>query len=265
MPIHQQLRADDISNEDAISSWDQAAEEFASFFAEGDEFYHKHIINPCLLGLLGDLKGKTILDLACGEGHLARYLADEAENSITLIGVDASENMIRIAKEKSQGFANCLTFQQSDASNLAGIPPDFFDVAICNAALMDIKNYSQAIKEVSRTLKAQGVFVFSILHPCFHTPGSGWVKDEDDRVVGWQVGSYYSNQAWKCTVKSRMSSETYCFHRTLEDYVAALRESRFVITDIREPTPSEELLQEHPWLACELIRGDFLVVKSVLL
>ncbi len=266
MPVQRQIqRADDISHQEVIGSWDQAAEEFASFFAAGDEFYHKHIINPCLIDLLGDLSGKTVLDVGCGEGHLARYLADETKRSIQVIGIDASEKMIRIAEEKSQDFADCLAFRQADVTDLAGIPSGFFDVAICNSALMDIKNYSQAIKEVSRTLKAQGVFVFSILHPCFHTPDSDWLKDEDDNTVGWRVGSYYANLAWKWTPKSRMSRETYCFHRTLADYVAALREAGFVITDLREPTPSEELLEQHPRLARELIRADFLVVKSVLL
>ena len=266
MPVQHQLQpADDISHQDVIGSWDQAAEEFASFFAEGDEFYHKHIINPCLIDLLGDLGRKTILDVGCGEGHLARYLADQTHRSIQVIGIDASEKMIRIAREKSQDFSDCLAFQQGDMTDLAGVPSGFFDIAICNAALMDIKNYTQAIKEVARTLKAQGAFVFSILHPCFHTPGSGWLKDKDDNIVGWRVDSYYANLAWKWTPKSRMSRETYCFHRTLADYVTALREAGFVITDLREPTPSEELLERDPWLARELIRGDFLVVKSVLL
>ena len=265
MPVQHQLQpADDISDKDVIGSWDQAADEFAGFFSEGDEFYHKHIITPCLMDLLGDLEGKMVLDLGCGEGHLARYLA-EGTRSTKVLGLDASENMIRIAAEKSQDFADRLAFQQADASDLAGIPSGFFDVAVCNMALMDIKNYSQAIKEVSRTLKAQGVFVFSILHPCFHTPGSGWVKDQDDAIVGWQVGSYYSGLAWKWTPKSRMSKEAYCFHRTLQDYATALRGAGFVITDIREPIPSAELLEKHPRLDRELIRGDFLVVKCVLL
>jgi 2-polyprenyl-3-methyl-5-hydroxy-6-metoxy-1,4-benzoquinol methylase len=68
---HQIQQADDVSNVDVIASWNQAAEDFASLFGAG-EFYHTHIIIPCLLDLLGDLRGKTILDLGCGEGHLAR-------------------------------------------------------------------------------------------------------------------------------------------------------------------------------------------------
>jgi hypothetical protein len=49
----------------------------------------------------------------------------------------------------------------------------------------------------------------------------------------------------------------------LEVYVSALRGAGFVITDIREPRPSPELIVQYPRLACELIRGDFMVVKCV--
>lgn len=258
-------QADDISNEDSLDSWDRAAEEFAAFFADGAEFYHKHIINPSVMSLLGDIEGKTILDLACGEGHLSRALAEATGRNVRILGVDASENMIRIARERSQEYGDCLAFLQLDACDLTGIADDSFDVAICNMALMDIKNYRQAISEVSRTLRAKGVFVFSILHPCFFTPRSEWLKDGDGNITGWKVDGYHLNEAWKCTVKSRMTAQTYQFHHTLEDYVSALRECGFVTTDIREPIPSEELRETHPRLVRELRRGGFLVVRSVLL
>jgi ubiquinone/menaquinone biosynthesis C-methylase UbiE len=256
-------QADDISNKDAVDSWDKAAEEFAAFFADGTEFYHKHIINPSVMALLGDIEGKTILDLACGEGHVARALAEATGKNVTVLGVDASESMIRIAREKSQEYRDCLAFRQVDACDLAGIEDDSFDVAICNMALMDIRNYRQAISEVSRTLRAKGVFVFSILHPCFFTPRSDWLKDGDGNIIGWKVDGYHLNQAWKWTVKSRMTAQTYHFHRTLEDYVSVLRECGFVTTDVREPIPSEELCETHPRLVRELRRGGFLVVRSV--
>ena len=59
--------------------------------------------------------------------------------------------------------------------------------------------------------------------------------------------------------------DTIKMNLTTQDYATALRKCGFVITDIREPTLSEELLENHPRLARELIRGGFLVVKSVLL
>lgn len=254
-------QANKISNVDIIGAWDGAAEEFASFFAENNEFYHTHIINPCLMDLVGETTGKTVLDLGCGEGHLARQLVDMTSRNIRIIAVDASAKMIQIAK-KSADYADCVTFQQADAGDLAKFESDSFDIAICNMALMDIKNYRQAIQEVSRTLKPGGVFVFSILHPCFFTPGSEWLRDQGGRISAWKVDNYHLGLAWKSTVKSGMKKKTYCFHRTLEDYCAVLGECGFAIVGIREPIPSKKLLEIRPTVSSELIRGGFLVVKS---
>jgi len=261
---HKLWQADNISNDEAVNSWNEAAQEFTSFFAEDEEFYHKYLINPSLLELIGRIEGKTILDLACGEGHLARNLAKLTKGNIKVFGVDASANMVNIAAEKSQAFSRCLTFRQADAGDLIEFQTDFFDIAICNMALMDIKDYVQVIGEVARTLKAKGDFIFSILHPCFMTPQSEWIKDKNDNVIGWRVRDYYARLVWKWTIKSKMKSETYCFHRTLEDYFRALSKSGFVVTDIREPVPGQELIEMKPRLVRNLQRADFLIVKSVL-
>ncbi len=49
------LSADEVSQQEAIRCWDEAAEEFASRFEAGEEFFHKHMINPALIDLLGDM------------------------------------------------------------------------------------------------------------------------------------------------------------------------------------------------------------------
>ncbi len=265
MPAQHELNpANLVDQQDAIQCWDEAAEEFTSFFGDGGDRWHKHIINPSLLALAGDLAGKTVLDLACGEGHLARHLAELTHGDIRLFGVDASQAMIRIARERSQAFPDSLTFQLGDATDLRPIPSDTFDIVICSMALHDIKGYRQAISEAARVLKPGGAFLFSILHPCFFTPGSAWLTDEEGNTIGWRVDRYHSNLAWKTTVKHQMAAQVYMFHRPLEDYAAALRDSGFVITDMREPTPSPEMIAERPKLARELKRGGFWVVRCVL-
>ena len=258
-------KANEVGDEEAIDLWDKAAEEFSSFFSEGEEFYHKHIINPSVVDVLGEIEGLTILDLACGEGHFARKLAELANGNLKIIGVDASESMIRIAKEKNGSLSECLSFQIGDARNLAQFQPNAFDMAICNMALMDIREYEQVIAKVSRTLKPRGVFIFSILHPCFITPRSEWIKDENGTKIGWKVDEYHLNLVWRWTIKTKMGNETYHFHRTLENYFAALRDSGFVITDLREPVPSKELIESDPEFAPDLKYSGFLVLKSMLL
>jgi ubiquinone/menaquinone biosynthesis C-methylase UbiE len=123
------------------------------------------------MNLVGEATGKTVLDLGCGEGHLARQLVDMTSRNIRIIAVDGSAKMIQIAKEKSAGYANCVTFQQADAGDLAEIGGDSLDIAICNMALMDIKNYRQAIQEVSRTLKPGEYSSFPYFIPASSPPG----------------------------------------------------------------------------------------------
>ena len=264
---------DEVSAADAVRHWDAAAEEFASFFADGEEQYHRDIINPCLLDVLGDVSGMTVLDLACGEGHFARGLAERTGGRVQVVGVDASENMLRIARdkiarEKSAGFSDCISFRLADAAHMPEVADDTFDVVVCNMALMDIKDYAAAVAEVARVLRPGGAFVFSILHPCFITPGSGWLRDDPDALgpeskTGWRVDNYHSRLVVVQPVKpGRMQSPTHCFHRTLEDYVRALREAGFVVTDLREPVPTPEQIAGDPGFGPDLKLSAFLVVKA---
>ncbi len=267
---HEFFSADDISHEEAVNHWNKTAEEFASYFAEGEEFYHKHIINPSMFDLLGDIEGKTILDLACGEGHFARKLSELAKRNVKVIGVDASEKMNDIATEKNEQFSDCLSFQVADACHMPQFQSNSFDIVVCNMALMDIKKYVEAIKEVARILKAKGIFVFSILHPCFWTPGSGWIRKHpegtgSDNKNRWKVDNYHHRLVCKSPIKKNMQNETYYFHRTLGDYFSALRESGFVVSDLREPVPSKELIEKDTGLEPDLKMSTFLVVKSILL
>jgi ubiquinone/menaquinone biosynthesis C-methylase UbiE len=44
---------------------------------QGDEgdLWHRTLIDPALLRVLGPLEGQHVLDLACGNGYIARKLA----------------------------------------------------------------------------------------------------------------------------------------------------------------------------------------------
>lgn len=47
--------------------WDDASESWADFVREGKDYYRDELNNPASFELIGEVKGKTILDLACGE------------------------------------------------------------------------------------------------------------------------------------------------------------------------------------------------------
>ncbi|MDD5222626.1 MAG: methyltransferase domain-containing protein [bacterium] len=64
-----------------------------------------------------DLKpGLKVLDLGCGVGRVARMAARVVGSQGEVTGVDASENMIRIARNSAGGFPN-LSFVHSDVEH----------------------------------------------------------------------------------------------------------------------------------------------------
>jgi len=270
IPLDAVLPADAVSQEEAMQCWDEAAEEFAGRFKTDEEFFHKYMINPTLLDLLGDVKGKAVLDVACGEGHFSRKLAEQAKGDIQITAIDASKRLIDIAQKKNKPFSHCIRFLLGDASRLDQLSPNSFDVVVCNMALMFIKRFEETIQEVARVLKPQGLFVLSLLHPCFLTPGSGWIlEDSPDKGkgkrIGWKTDNYHLKLVYHGVMTECDTKETYYFCRTLEDYFCALRKSGFVVMDLREPLPPKELMEKHPNFKGEEKRSIILIMKCKLL
>ncbi|MDH5185630.1 MAG: SAM-dependent methyltransferase, partial [candidate division WOR-3 bacterium] len=57
--------------------WDKAAEAWADFVRTGRDYSRFEMNNPAMFKLLGDIRGKKILDLACGEGYNSRIMASK--------------------------------------------------------------------------------------------------------------------------------------------------------------------------------------------
>lgn len=60
----------------------------------------KYSFIPTLFKLLGDVKDKSVLDLACGSGYFTRLIKEKGASEV--IGVDISKEMIKLAGEKEK-------------------------------------------------------------------------------------------------------------------------------------------------------------------
>lgn len=98
--------------------------------------------------LLGDIDGKKILDLGCGDGRLTQELVDKGAK---VIGIDASESMIDSARAKG------LEAYVLDALEMNY--RDEFDAVFTNATLHWIPNHPLLAENVLRALKSGGQFV----------------------------------------------------------------------------------------------------------
>jgi ubiquinone/menaquinone biosynthesis C-methylase UbiE len=177
------------------------------------------LVDPVLTGLIGEAAGQEVLSLACGQGQDARLLS---RLGATVTGVDVSEEMLGRAREHEVADPRGVTYVQSDARDLAELASGSFDGVVCHMALMDIPDLASTTGSVARVLRGGGWFVFSIVHPCYHTH----VEIVDDYLVDHRYAKLRPPD-WL---------PPHAYHRPLGAYVDELAGAGFCI---------ERLVEEH--------------------
>jgi hypothetical protein len=85
---------------------------------------------PAVEALIGDVAHLRICDLACGQGRVARDLAD--------LGVDLSVRLLEIARCYEQFEPRAASTIALPTRTLHGIPGAYLDDIVCFQTLMDI-------------------------------------------------------------------------------------------------------------------------------
>jgi ubiquinone/menaquinone biosynthesis C-methylase UbiE len=229
--------ADDTSTD----SWNRIADDWIAHADTND--YRNHYLMPRMLAMLGDVSGRTILDLGCGEGGYARELAARGAR---VTGVDGSARLVGVARDRSRDARVDVRFVCANANALDGLESESFDLVIAAMSLMDVEDYAGAIREAHRVLRRGGELVMSITHPCFSAPVSEWIRTGDRDLQHFAVDRYFERTAWPSFITPRFREPVLRRHRTLEDYMAAPIESGLVLREFREPSATGEELAKSP-------------------
>lgn len=232
--------------EDLVEWWDNK---------QGDEgdLWHKTLIDPTVLRILGNVSGKDVLDLGCGNGYFSRKLA---RMGARVTGIDSSAPIVEKAQEKERLAPLGVDYNVAEAAHLTMIGDGSFDVVLANMALDDIENAQGAINECARVLRLRGRLVASISHPCFDTGRhSGWVIERIGlETVVWRKVDEHYRTIFEDTVEWRIAAterwRTKWYHRPLSWYFHTLRDSGFVVSALEEPEPTDEFLKQsnQPWI-----------------
>ncbi|MFX0041924.1 MAG: class I SAM-dependent methyltransferase [Candidatus Hodarchaeota archaeon] len=99
-----------------------------------------------------------ILDIGCGPGFLLFEIKKIISN-VKLIGIDSSEQMLEIAKEKAeQNNIDELELVKGFAEDIP-LPNDDIEVIVCLNCLHDFKDAQQTIQQIYRVLRSGGLFI----------------------------------------------------------------------------------------------------------
>jgi SAM-dependent methyltransferase len=197
-------------------------------------------IMPNMLKFLGDVKGKRILDLGCGEGGYSRELTKKGAQ---LVSVDCSTKTIEYASALASEENLYIEHYVRNSNDLFDIESEQFDIVLCSMMLMDCEDFEGTLREIVRVLKPNGRLFASVLHPCFdgnHETGIGRQGVGIERQV--VVMNYFEPKEWKAPLW-KGTTPVIWRHRTLEDYVKTFLKVGLTIVDLNEPRATDEQAQ----------------------
>jgi 2-polyprenyl-3-methyl-5-hydroxy-6-metoxy-1,4-benzoquinol methylase len=209
-----------------------------------------------LLALLPEVGGRRVLDLGCGAGQLAHYLA--TTGAAEVVGVDVSERMLALARAE---WAHPRVTYRREAVEKVMFPPARFDLVVSSLVLHYVDDYSGLVSRMAEWLTPGGVLIYSTEHPIFtaRLPDDGWVLDDAGRRTRWGLDRYADEgareEAWFVPGVRKV-------HRTLATLVNGLVDAGLVIDRVVEPIPGEQWLQDHPLAHDERRRPIFLLVRA---
>jgi SAM-dependent methyltransferase len=166
------------TNEEAIARWSRFPREALDAMEPDGDFSRRHLLNPALLRMLGDVRGQRILDAGCGHGYLSRMLAARGAR---VTGVEPAQALHDYAAEKEASQPLGIRYVQADLCRLPGLGGPF-DAVVANMVFLDIPDWAGAMKACVGALAAGGLLVFSLIHPCFEQLAPSWREHREYRV-----------------------------------------------------------------------------------
>jgi SAM-dependent methyltransferase len=207
------------------------------------EFYEqrsgKSVGDPAtaaLLDLAGDVRGLRLLEVACGQGRVARELT---RGGATLTGLDISAAMLGKARAYEVAEPLGIRYVHADVTAPGVLDGPGFDGVVCNYGLSDVDDLDGLLANVARWLRPGGWFVFSLLHPCF----PGW---DSDAPSSWPPDQGYFREGWWLAGNTGYRGRVGSSHRMISTYFNSLIRHGLVLDRVAEPPPSPEMEQRRP-------------------
>lgn len=202
-------------------------DDFADAFAAHAEHsaYNAHYDRPAVLGLLGDVSDRRVLDVGCGSGLYAEELVRRGAD---VVAFDGSAGLVDLARQRVGAPADLRVHDLGDP--LDWLEDESVDDAVMALVLHHLKDPVPALREIHRVLRPHGRLVVSTVHPFadWRQLGGSYFTDEmvDDT---W-------NDGWK--VRFRRAPLTH--------WCAEFLEAGFLIERLVEPLPAESMKDRFP-------------------
>lgn len=132
-----------------------------------DEWYKSKLGNfvdeaetRCVFDLFKAKKGMKVLDVGCGTGNFSIKLA---KMGCEVVGIDVSEEMLKVAEAKAREEGLNIKFYKMDAHQME-FEDNTFDGVLSVTAFEFLKEPEKAIEEIFRVLKPNGQLLIGTIN-----------------------------------------------------------------------------------------------------
>ena len=216
------------------TSWQPVEKWYKKIVGEEGHYYHQKIIIPSILRIF-DLKSTeqpNILDLACGQGVLARHLG----KNVDYTGLDIAPSFIKEAKKSDQSPHH--HYLVADVTKPLPLKGKKFTHAAIVLALQNIEQPDLVFKNAHQHLEKGGQFTIILNHPCFRIPRqSSWGIDDAKKLQYRRIDRYFTEMKIPLQAhpsQGESSASTISFHHPISTYTRWLKEAGFLIENIEE-------------------------------
>ena len=247
------------TNDAVRDIWDANAAFWDERMGEGNLF-HSTLVGPSAERLLDLQPGESVIEFGAGNGQFSRRMA---ELGAAVLATELSPQLVELARKRTAARPDLngkITFQAldaADAAQLAELPANAFDAAVCNMAIMDMIEIDPLLTAVRRVLKPGGRFVFTIMHPVLNNAGGSRFCVELDDVGGdvhvehsMKIFRYRTTGATLGLAMLGQPEKQWYFHRTLSELLGPCFAAGLVMDGIEEPylpLPETGITTEPSW------------------
>jgi ubiquinone/menaquinone biosynthesis C-methylase UbiE len=210
--------------------WDADADDYhaehGAFLGDADFVWCPENLREADARLLGDVRGRRVLEVGCGSAPCSRWLAGQGA-SVT--GFDLSAGMLRHARAGADRTGVTVPLVQADVCALP-FRDAAFDIAFSAfGAIPFVADSAGAMREVSRVLRPGGRWVFAATHPM------RWVFPDDPGPAGMTAIQSYFDRSPYVEVDASGVPTYVEHHRTMGDRIRELVAAGFAVLDVIEP------------------------------
>lgn len=199
-------------------------------------FYNELLEMPATLELLGNVRGKKILDFGCGSGIYAKLLTKKGAK---IKGFDNSQAMLNIARRNNptldlrKGSGYKIPFKEKFDIVYAALVIDYFD------------DWDKVFKQVYRVLNKGGVFIFSAGNPVSECLKTMYFGRKKYKVMGMR--DYFDEKVHHAnwTLAEKVVAVP-SYHKTYETIIKTILRNGFEIVDYKDTFPLKKAKKLFP-------------------